>query len=128
MDDAGEIIKMMTGNLHHLDVNVKHVIVKVKSHARSEKKQCYNNSWRYIQDNYKEDAQYILGYVIVHGIPIEHAWVKVGGQHFDVTLSDSDATYYEVVEVPQAQLDAYVEKEQHAPDLYSLNRFASKKK
>lgn len=114
---------MITSGLK-LDLDVKHVVVKSKHFGRSAKKECYNNSWRYIQDNYKEKAKYILGYVFVHGVPIEHAWVKVGSQHFDVTLDDAEkSTYYQVIEVPDDLLSEYVDKSHYAPDLYSLNRF-----
>ena len=127
MDDIGDVgalLKVMTSNIKNLDLNIQHVVVKEKPHGRSQKKQCYNNSWRYIQDNLKDKAQYVLGYVFFRGLPIEHAWVRVGKQHYDVTLTpDENHIYYSVYEVPEEKLTAYVVAEGSAPDLYSLSKF-----
>ena len=119
--DPGELLKLMTSNLKGLDIDIKHVVVKAKPHGRSQKKQCYNNSWRYIQDH---EGVYVLGYVFFRGLPIEHAWVRIGKQHYDVTLTpDDDHIYYSVYEVPEEKLNAYVVANGSAPDLYSLSRF-----
>lgn len=129
MDDSKQLLAMMTSGLKNLDVGLKQVVVKHKPHKRSAKKECYNNSWRYIQDHYNEKAKYILGYLLYMGVPIEHAWVKVGTEHFDVTLDPkNDDEYWQVCEVPDDLLAQYVDVEGHAPDLYALNRFNAPKK
>lgn len=125
-----EMIGMMTSGLRHLDVDIEMVEVLHKSHSRSEKKQCYNNSYRFVSDHYSQHPKYVLGYVFLHGsIPIEHAWVSVNEHYFDVTLDPgNDDVYVKVVEVPEALLLDYINQQGHAPDLNSLNRFVGARK
>lgn len=36
---------------------------------------------------------YVLGYVFIHNIPIEHVWLKEDGQYFDVTFPPEKHKY-----------------------------------
>jgi hypothetical protein len=107
---------------------VEQVTVNYLEFDRSEPKDCYNNAFRFISDNWSHDITYILGYTLVHGIPIQHAWVKVDGQHLDVTLDPGTNLYFKVIEVSKVHLLAYVNDHHHAPDLYDINRFSRRGK
>lgn len=119
------IIKMMTSGLKNLDIKIKHVGVEFSLHARARPKECFNNAYKYVADNFDKSPIYILGFIFYRGIPIEHAWVKDGNRHIDVTINTEDNEYFKVVEVPTDLLLAYVGEKMHAPDLQHLNRFAA---
>lgn len=126
---AHQLIEMLTSGIRNLTLEIEEVDVKNKPHAASKAKQCYTNAYRYIDKHYAEHGTFVLGYYIMHDLPIEHAWVKVGTQHFDVTLTPNPGdTYVKVIEVPKEMLYAFISQEGHAPDLYSLNRFAGMSK
>lgn len=65
------------------EVQVQHVISR-----HNTPRACYENASRIVMDLKDENPVYVLGYVIVCGCPIEHAWVKVPGYfgHADPTL------------------------------------------
>lgn len=46
-------------------------------------KQCYNNSFFVVMNN--PEALYVEGVAMFHGIPIDHAWNRIGDTYFDVT-------------------------------------------
>lgn len=126
LESAESMIKMMTQQLRHLDIDVKKITVAHKPTKTSQLKQCYNNSYRYVSAH--PGSIYVLGYIIFHGIPIEHAFVQQGNSFYDVTLNPEGNEYFKLVEVSDELLTDYVNSEQHAPDLYSLNRFVGKRK
>lgn len=127
--DSMDLIRMMTSNIRHLDVNIQEVKVLHKPHPHAQQKDCFNNSFRAMGSG--DDDKYVLGYLLFNAgdseIPIEHAWVKQHGQYFDVTLDPKDQKYISLVEIDIETLNDYASEEGHAPDLYSLNRFLGKK-
>lgn len=50
-------------------------------------KECYNNSQKIVLYNRDLGIEYVEGYYIIEGIglPIEHAWNKIGDYYFDLT-------------------------------------------
>ncbi len=122
-------INMMTQGLRYLtNMDIKQVKVLEKKHKRSEPKQCFNNSYRYILHN-NNHAIYVLGYTFIHGIPIEHAWIKENNTYYDVTLDpDTMEGYASVLELTFEEVSKYVDVESCAPSLYDLNRFYGNKK
>lgn len=123
--DELEFIRMMTRGLVHLDLNVQPAHVKTARNPAARPKACFNNAYLYLLGKSRSDEdRYVLGYTFVRGIPIEHAWVKVGGQQYDVTLeAERQDGYAEVVQVPLDVIVAFVAKHEFAPSLYDLNRF-----
>ncbi|MDA0152403.1 hypothetical protein OH460_08820 [Vibrio sp. Makdt] len=62
-------------------------------------KACFDNCFSFIE---LTSATYVLGYVNV-GIPVEHAWIKVGDRYIDPTYETFGIKvdeYYSVLEVP----------------------------
>ena len=124
-----DLIKMMTSNLKHLDVNLQEVKVKDAGSGRGTPKNCFNNAYLRRQG----DDLYVLGYLL-HStgdqhIPIEHAWIKRGDEYIDVTIKvREEDSYVSVVELTYEDIEGYVGQYGHAPDLYSINRFVGDKK
>lgn len=48
-------------------------------------KNCYQNSYQTSDFNINLDVKYIEGIAFYKGIPIDHAWNKIGDIYFDVT-------------------------------------------
>jgi hypothetical protein len=124
-DGQTSVINLMVRQLRFIEPKLVEVTAEYRKIAGAKKKECYNNSFRALGAN----DTYVLGYVLFHGVPIEHAWIKdQSGKHFDVTLIDAkDLAYVSVFEVPQDLLHEYVSKNQHAPSLYDINRFVANK-
>ena len=125
--DADSIIKMMTQGIRNVNLDIKELNnVKFKKQSGSQKKQCFNNSFKAMTGH--PNSKYVLGYVMYKGIPIEHAWIKEGEQYFDVTLDPKQQDgYVSVYESDFDSISEYVDKYQSAPSLYDLNRFFGKK-
>lgn len=62
-------------------------------------RECYNNAiTRMIEDQ----VGYVEGFVFVHGVPIQHAWNRVGGRFVDYTLgADAKRWTYVGLDVPR---------------------------
>jgi hypothetical protein len=101
------------------------VQVTSKKWKKSVMKECFNNSYRYIllNDDVTE-SKYVLGYVLVHGIPLEHAWVHTAEGHVDVTLETAGhiTGYIKVTELPFKEVCKFVNKHKFAPSLYDVVR------
>lgn len=94
------------------------LVTNIKTKYFGKPKQCFNNSFRYLMLE-QPQGKYILGYIIFKGVPIEHAWVKVGNQNYDVTLKDtSDIDYYQFFELDFELVSKYVKKLKFAPSIY----------
>ena len=126
--ESTNLINMLTSRLSHLEVNIKEIPVSSIPYSRSIKKECFNNCYRYLMDTYQSGSTYILGYVLIHGVPIEHAWVKTADGYYDVTLSQPNLVYIAVTEVSLDLLTHFVSEKGHSPDLCELNRFQGRKK
>lgn len=48
-------------------------------------KDCYKNSYQTSDFNINLDVKYVEGIAMLKGIPIDHAWNKIGDIYFDVT-------------------------------------------
>jgi len=48
-------------------------------------KNCFNNSFKALTFNLS--AKYVLGYIFVHNIPIEHCWIREDDTHYDITIN-----------------------------------------
>ena len=121
--DMSMINMMMQGLRYLKNVDIQEVKVLQKKHKRSEAKQCFNNSYKYILHT-NPNAIYVLGYSFIHGIPIEHAWIKENDTYYDVTLDpQSMQGYIKVLELSFNDVVEYVDSKQYAPSLYDLNRF-----
>jgi hypothetical protein len=121
--NSNDIISMLVENLKNLRVQVEEVEIKYKPYHSSVAKDCYNNCFRYMSNEFTSRVQYILGYIVIHGVPIEHAWVEIDGTHYDVTIKPQESKYYKVMTVCGGDLFAFVNTKHHAPDLFALNRF-----
>lgn len=123
------MINMMTQGLRHLkNMDIAEVKVVQKKFKSSAAKQCFNNSFRYILHS-NQNAMYVLGYSFIHGIPIEHAWIKENDIYCDVTLDPKTMQgYVKVLELTSSEVGEYVDSKGCAPSLYDLNRFYGDKR
>lgn len=125
-NDAMSLIKMMTQSISNVKLDPKVVDVAKKQTAGTQKKQCFNNSFKSVLSD--TDRMYVLGYVFFHGIPIEHAWIKENGKYFDVTLDPKGQDeYVSIAEFSFTEVSEYVDKFGSAPSLYDMNRFIGNK-
>lgn len=65
-------------------------------------KNCWNNSAKLTQKF--PETQYCEGWILVQGIPIEHAWNRINGRYFDPTIKDEVFEYYLVGILNQQEL------------------------
>jgi hypothetical protein len=74
-----------------------------------EKKMCYMNASKVVMD-FNNKIEYVEGQRYVFGIPVEHAWNKIGDKYFDVTEEIAlggtrmNDEYYSIVELSYTQL------------------------
>jgi hypothetical protein len=121
------VVKMVTQGIRHVVLNPKNVDVEFKKISGAQKKQCFNNAFKSLSVH--PDSKYVLGYVFLHNIPIEHAWIKEGDKYFDVTLDPTKHEgYISVAEFSFDEVMEYVDKHSSAPSLYDINRFLGNKK
>ena len=79
---------------------------------------CFYNAQRFAQSK----GFYVLGFIIIHSIPVEHAWVSDGIHYFDSTPVKSDA-YYQVSIISVKNLNHLVSKLGDGyVDLYGVNK------
>ena len=125
-NDKLGLVKMVTQGIKHVSVKPNEVEVQFKKIAGAQKKQCFNNAFKALAGH--PDSKYVLGYVFLHNIPIEHAWIKEGDTYFDVTLDPAKQHgYVSVAEFSLAEIMPYVDKHHHSPSLYDINRFEGSK-
>ena len=100
-------------------------------------KLCYNNAWCTLSRLPElKDGRYVLGYVLVCGVPIEHAWVKAEDKYYDPTEqvvfgSRDGLKYFSLVELDRETLfDLTIENHNIPPsfrDWYVLTREGRRK-
>ena len=126
-NDKLGLVKMVTQGIKRVKVDPKEVDVKFKKMVGAQKKQCFNNAFKALTGH--PDSKYVLGYVFLHNIPIEHAWVKEGDTYYDVTLDpEKQHGYVSVSEFSLDDIMPYVDKHGHSPSLYDINRFNANRK
>jgi hypothetical protein len=62
-------------------------VVNLQPYGKAKPKECFDNCSMYLAEY--PDSYYVLGYVFVDGLPIEHAWVRDNDKHLDITLADT---------------------------------------
>jgi len=60
-------------------------IEKIKRRVHPVVKECYANALHTAECLVEQNVEYCEGYIIFQGIPIEHAFNKIGDKYFDVT-------------------------------------------
>ena len=124
MMDKINLVKLLTTNFKNIEVKPELVEPTYKHSIQSQPKDCFNNAFRELIG--QPGTTYILGYVFLHEVPIEHAWIKHKDQHFDVTFPPEDNhTYISIIELKLAELMPFIEKHGFSPSLYDLNRFSN---
>lgn len=108
---SSEYVDHVVANYNRLGKNFKAEEVPVEhkqTEDYSDKKQCYNNSFRYmLLENSK--AKYVLGFVFYHEVPIEHAWIEENGKYYDLTLNPAGYDkYIKVAEFPFKDVNKFV--------------------
>ena len=68
---------------------------RVRKSIRAKRGQCYYNAFQVIHDvpEYAE-ADYVEGFVVRCGVPIEHGWVEKDGVIVDPTLPEDEVAYF----------------------------------
>lgn len=92
------------------------VEVTYKKTRWNRKKNCFGNSFHYVANNPK--AKYVLGQLFLWGaIPIEHAWVKDGDEHYELTIKEAKEgnAYFAMVELSIGELVEIVLKNDSRP-------------
>lgn len=126
-NDKLATIKVVTQGLRFIDVKPVEVVVKYKKTPGSQAKACFNNAFKALSG--APDELYVLGFVFIHSVPIEHAWIKRGNEYFDVTLDPAKQhEYFSIAEFTFDQVFEYVDKYNTAPSLYDMNRFIGSSK
>lgn len=119
--DAMVLIDHVVQNYNRLGKDYRAEQVEVRHLPNTDygaQKQCYNNSFRYIlhEDN---RALYVLGFVVYHGLAIEHAWIEKQGQNFDPTLNPAKYDgYVRLVAFRLNQIGKFVSDHGYPPALH----------
>jgi len=110
---------------YHLDTKPELVNVKAKHFAKSQPKSCFRNAITYVLNHV--EANYVLGFNILHGVPIEHAWVHEADGYYDVTVPEVKGDYYKLVEIPIGKLIKLVHENNYIDiDLYTYSKLMRK--
>jgi hypothetical protein len=118
-------------------------------------KQCYLNCVKAVMFDYSENYRYFEGYMLSHGIPIEHAWIvkdyptemnipemviditigigfdlksKIAKRKYDLTLdpkNDNFPVEYFGVEIPKDKLNEIVMRDNGSVDRLSFKYWES---
>lgn len=126
--NAKDLVVMVSSG-YHLPSQPKKVDVAHVASKFNKPKQCFDNAYRYLDSLpvNTTDCQYVLGFLLFRGIPVEHAWVKVDGQYFDPTLtSHSDHEYYSLAELEFMELIDVAAMCGCAPSIYDYSRWLRK--
>lgn len=129
MDSDESTVRMIAGMYRNLDINVQEVTVIHTKSRYNRMKNCFYNSEMLVKKG--KAPIYVLGFVIVHGVPLEHAWIKnTAGEYFDPTINVPEQyTYYSCFELSHDELLAQIARIKTQPgyiDLATLNRYSKK--
>ena len=106
----------------HYNLTATRVDVAVKYFAAAQPKFCFYNAKFYLDMEPK--ASYILGYITMDGLPLEHAWVREDDHYYDVTLSNvQNLEYWSLFECTKEQLAQIVYATGVIPSLYECYKF-----
>lgn len=94
------------------------VVPEISHQAWSAPKRCFENAYHYASST--PGAIYVLGQYVIHGIPVEHAWVKDGDRYLDVTLKERKPNdrFFVLFELDELALFSAVLRCGIAPNLY----------
>jgi len=108
----------------HYGATPRKVEVEIEEHGWAQSRSCFNNAHIYVGSN--PQALYVLGYLSLEGMPIEHAWVK-NIVYKDVTLKKATAPlglkYFSLFELTYEELVALIVKYETVPSLYECYRY-----
>lgn len=81
-------------------------------------KRCFENAYHYASNT--PGAVYVLGQYVIHGMPVEHAWVKDGDKHLEITLKGRTPNdrFFVLFELDEIALASAVIRCGQAPNLY----------
>lgn len=98
-------------------------------------KQCFRNCFDIVSNMLRHDGYYLrycLGYVEVHGVLLEHAWLNCGDVYYDPTFYvhctvKNKPTYYQVIEFDLSEFLYVCDKTEYPPMLeYMARKLAGK--
>lgn len=69
------------------EVFSKSEISKIKKYVNPKKKECYKNATSLLSLFPEKHIKYVEGFFTCYGIPLEHAFNKVGDKYVDITAS-----------------------------------------
>ena len=122
-DSPIPIVEILTENFKNINIQPKLVDVSFKILKNAQPKDCFNNAFK--AQSFNSKAIYVLGYVFVHNIPIEHAWISEDDKYYDITIQPENHKYVSVAEFTLDEIFPFVEKHMHSPSLYDMNKFLS---
>lgn len=119
-----DFVKLITANYARNGFPLKHdeVVVAHRPYDKAQAQMCYNNAFKFLMEQVGGLGtwKYVLGYVFVHSVPIEHAWVMdPQGNHLDITLNPAEYQgYISLLELPTERILPFTFKHQYPPTLY----------
>lgn len=95
------------------------VTVELVDDPKAKPKQCFDNAYNHLKKVGGDEDKYVLGFMTVHGVPVEHSWVKIGGKYLDCTPVSDDLVveYFSVVELTMEEVKAAGWKKNQQVDL-----------
>jgi hypothetical protein len=126
--DSLELVKVMSQG-YNLPSQPKKVDVAHVTSKYNTPKQCFDNAYHYLDalPTNITDCKYVIGFMLFRGIPVEHAWVKVGDQYLDPTLtSNADHEYFSLAELDFMELIDVAAMCGCAPSIYDYSRWLRK--
>jgi hypothetical protein len=127
--DELSTIHMIAGMYKNLNINVQQVYIQHIKSRYNGMKNCFYNAEMTVKKN--KTAKYVLGFIIVHGVPLEHAWIKLAsGDYIDTTINTPEKySYYSCLELTNDELLNQIKHTKSKPgyiDLSVLNRYTKK--
>ena len=93
-------------------VDMKHtnkinsIIDKFVKSYEPELKGCFSTAMNCTVSN--SDVDYVEGYIVTLGVPIQHAWNSYKGKYFDITdyklFNNEMGDHYKIIEIPRQEL------------------------
>lgn len=128
-EDDLATVKMIAGMYQNVPTNVQQITPQHIQSRYNGMKNCFYNSEMTVKKS--KTSKYILGFVIVHGVPLEHAWVQLpSGEYIDPTITNPEEyEYYSCLELTYDELIDQIKRSKSKPgwiDLSTINRYSKK--
>ena len=107
---SGEQLKFFQWQISNAKEVIMSPIPKGIKLGTPKSKECYKNAFKIVDENWDKDILYVEGLIMMHGIPIDHAWNKIGDIYFDITANITGIKHEEytsIIELPADKIWEY---------------------